>query len=392
MNTAVDFAAPRPPLWGRLPARLWPALDLAAAAVFAFLVLVTMTPDLAPVFLSPQHILPLGRLGRVMLAVLVAVPVLLARRAPVRALVAMLAFSVLAEFIQQRNWPTQLVAVVLVGLLAATRPRRTGVIAALATLAVWLGEWLVTIPWHPVEYGKTPTVGFAIALAWVVGNSIRQHRDYTEAVRVQAAASAVIAERLRIARELHDVVGHSIGIIAIQAGVGNRVIDTQPAEARNALRAIELTSRDTLHGLRRMLVALRRADAGQSGADPAPGLAELARLAAATTEAGVRVDVHWQGTPTPLSPEIDLAAFRIIQEAVTNVVRHSAAGACRVSVRYRDADLAVEILDDGPARTGGGPGGYGIAGMRERVGLLRGEFSAGPRPAGGFRVAAVLPR
>lgn len=390
----MDYAAPRPPLWGRLPAQVRSALETGAAIMYAALVYVTMPPYATPDFLRTHELLPLTHFTQGVLATVVAAPLLWARRAPAPVLGLMLCISVLAGLLQLRTWPLQLVAGVLVGFLAISRTRRVSVVAALATFTVWLGQWLAASPWHAVYSGKTLTLLLAVVATWVIGNSIRQRREYTEAVRVQAAASAVIAERLRIARELHDVIGHSIGIIAIQAGMGGRVIDTQPVEARNALRAIELTSRETLHGLRRMLVALRRADADPADTDPAPGLGELDGLAATTIQAGVRVDVHRQGTPTPLPPDIDLSAFRIIQEAVTNVVRHSAARTCRVSVDYRETGVAVEVVDDGPQRHGTGTGGagYGIAGMRERVGLLHGEFSAGPRVEGGFRVAAVLPR
>jgi signal transduction histidine kinase len=279
---------------------------VGATILFATLVYVTKPLYLTPAFLPTHEFVALTGVVRAGLALLAAAPVLAARRAPVRALGLILLLSIAASLFQQRTWPLQFAAGTLVGLIAVTRERRVSVLAALATLAVWLGQWLVSTLGNGVDYGQAFTLVLAVAVAWVVGHSIRQRRDYTETVREQAAASAVITERLRIARELHDLIGHSIGIIAIQAGMGNRVIDTQPAEARKALQAIELTSRDTLHGLRRMLVALRRADAGPSGTDPAPGLADVARLAATTTEAGVRVDVHWHGSPALLPPDIDL--------------------------------------------------------------------------------------
>jgi signal transduction histidine kinase len=167
------------------------------------------------------------------------------------------------------------------------------------------------------------------------------------------------------------------------------VIDTQPAEARNALDAIEATSRDTLSGLRRMLTALRKDDPGTAPLGPVPGLNELDRLAEATKDAGVRIDVQTKGTPRPLPSDVDLSAYRIVQEAVTNVVRHAGTDNGRVTIDYRDDELAIEIEDDGH---GGMVGtGYGLVGMRERVALLRGEFAAGPRPEGGFRVAARIP-
>ncbi|MBZ4321019.1 hypothetical protein JNW98_16870 [Streptomyces sp. SCA2-4] len=266
------------------------------------------------------------------------------------------------------------------------------------------------------------------------------------------------------------MVAHSVGIIAIQAGVGSRVIETQPAEAREALRAIEATSRETLAGLRRTLVSLRqargddRAESERAPLAPAPGLADLERLAAATADAGVRVDLRWDGERRPLPADLDLSAYRIVQEALTNVVRHAGTGWCRVTVGYGVEELSVEVVDDGRggsfggssggvtgvagagglggagvvcgteglgggggvdgvAGAGGGGGGggidgfgggggaggvcgsagapavpgstptrgFGLVGMRERVGLLGGRLSAGPRPEGGFRVAARLP-
>ncbi|QXJ21300.1 sensor histidine kinase [Actinomadura graeca] len=233
----------------------------------------------------------------------------------------------------------------------------------------------------------------ALVAAWTVGGSARERRQHAAEMAARATSQAVAAERLRIARELHDMVAHSIGVIAIQAGVGSRVLDTRPGEARNALDAIEATSRETLSGLRRMLGALRHADPGPGSAaplDPAPGLADLGRLVAATGDAGVAVDLRWHGERRPLPPDIDLSAFRIIQEALTNVVRHAGTRDCEVRVGYRDEELTVEVLDDGrgPAATGGG---FGLVGMRERAGLLKGDLTAGPRPGGGFRVAARLP-
>jgi signal transduction histidine kinase len=189
------------------------------------------------------------------------------------------------------------------------------------------------------------------------------------------------------------MVAHSIGIIAIQAGMGSRVIATQPAEAGNALAAIEATSRQALAGLRQMLSALRNAESGAPASaplHPAPGLADLDRLAATTLDAGVRVDVRWRGDRRPFPAEVDLSAFRIVQEAVTNVVRHACTGHCQVTIDCRDEELAIEVTDAG---RGGviASTGYGITGMRERAALLGGQLTAGPRPGGGFRVVASLP-
>ncbi|WP_344343191.1 sensor histidine kinase, partial [Kitasatospora putterlickiae] len=232
-------------------------------------------------------------------------------------------------------------------------------------------------------------------IAWLVGRSAHRSREHAEALSARAASQAVTAERLRIAREMHDTVAHSIGIVALQAGAARRVIDTRPDRAREALGEIESAGRETLAGLRRMLGALRQAD-DPGSAEPAtallrpPGLADLDRLTSVTTAAGVRVDVRWHGERRPLPAEIDLAAFRIIQESVANVVRHAAAPSCRIVLDHRPTELAIEVTDRGRGHGTTAPGaGFGLAGLRERVALLHGEFAAAPCPGGGFRVAAL---
>jgi signal transduction histidine kinase len=288
--------------------------------------------------------------------------------------------------------------------MAATRTRRvslTGVVMAGAGLPFLVLLFPPPELFPPNGRSGTPVPLITIAvplvmiIAWLIGNSIRQARARSELVRAQAAAQTVMAERLRIARDLHDIVAHSIGVIAIQAGSGRSVCDANPAEARDALAAIEATSREALSGLRRMMTGLRRADEpgsgpGQAPLGPAPSLADIDRLAAMTLEAGVRVDVNWHGSRESLPPDIDLSAFRIIQEAVTNVVRHAGTDQCLVSVSRQDGQLSIEVTDSGHGGSAAGTG-YGIIGMRERAALLGGDFSAGPRPGGGFRVAARLP-
>ncbi|QGV81916.1 sensor histidine kinase [Streptomyces ficellus] len=304
------------------------------------------------------------------------------------------------------------VAVNLVlGFVVATCGRRAAVAAVAAAFAVQL------LGIGAFARGDALTVNGVIALLAMVASCTvgllgRERREHAVALRSQEVAEAVTAERLRIARELHDMVAHSIGIIAIQAGAGSRVIAKRPEEAAEALRAIEATSREALSGLRRTLVALRRTDAEPAGAGagasgaagagagaaggaplaPSPGLADLDRMVAATMEAGVRVEVQRAGEQRPLPPDLDLAAYRIVQEALTNVVRHAGAGWCRVTVGYEDEELVVEVVDDGRGAPVDAPAhGFGIVGMRERAGLLHGRLSAGPRPGGGFRVAARLP-
>jgi signal transduction histidine kinase len=335
---------------------------------------------------------------------------LLVRRWALAALAVLLAGSVASMV--AHPWPSSALLVVLavaVGLeicyIAATRSRGVSVTAAAMACAALLIPVLAVPSLAALRGGtlgsagpSTATIVIALVtiIAWLIGHSIRQAQARAELVRVQAAAQATMEERLRIAREVHDMVAHSIGIIAIQAGSGRSVFDARPDEARDALAAIEATSRETLSGLRRMMTGLRRAETEPGSwlapPGPSPGLADIDRLAATALDAGVRVevDMDWRGSREPLPADIDLSAFRIIQEAVTNVVRHARTDQCRVSIGQQDGQLSIEVTDSGCG--GSAPGtGYGITGMRERVALLGGDFSAGPRPGSGFRVAARLP-
>ena len=340
---------------------------------------------------------------------------ILLRRMPLMALALTLAGLVATSLAPKTEIPASALQVVVAcaaGLeicyLAATRTRKASV-AGVAMAGVGLPILILNLPSPnpPLPPNGTsglpvPLVTIAVPLvmiiAWLIGNSIRQAQARAQLVRAQAAAQTAMAERLRIARELHDMVAHSIGIIAIQAGSGRSVFDARPAEARDALTAIEATSRETLSGLRRMMTGLRRAEPGsgpgQAPLDPAPGLADLDRLAAMTLEAGVQVEVEWLGSRDPLPADIDLSAFRLIQEAVTNVVRHAGTKRCLVWIDQQDGYLSIEVTDSGRGGPATGPAagtGYGITGMRERASLLGGDFSAGPRPGGGFQVAARLP-
>jgi signal transduction histidine kinase len=333
----------------------------------------------------------------------------LLRRMPLMALAVTVAGSVAPSLAPPEQIPAssfQVVAACVAGLevcyMAATRARRVS-LTAVAVAGAGLPILVLEFPLPdqlPNGRSGTPVpvitvlVPLVMIIAWLIGNSIRQARARTELVRAQAAAQAVLAERLQIARELHDIVAHSIGVIAIQAGSGRRVCDASPAEARDALAAIEATSRETLSGLRRMMTGLRHAGPGsgpgQAPLGPAPGLADIERLAAMTLDAGVQVEVEWLGSREPLPADIDLSAFRIIQEAVANVVRHAGTDRCLVWIDQQDGYLSIEVTDSG---RGGSPAGsgYGITGMRERAALIGGDFSAGPRPGGGFQVAARLP-
>lgn len=341
------------------------------------------------------------------LCVVLALPVLLMRRLPGAVFAAILGESVLGDFFGVRPWIVFVLLVVLGGYLAVRRPKAAAV-GSVAAVAAAFVENIDVYPGENVGDAAQWAGQFALwfAVAWVFGGVHRKRREYLGALHEQTEARVVMAERLRIARELHDSVAHSIGIITVLSGAAARVVETKPEQTRQALTGIETTSRETLLELQRMLGALRRAEPDDAMPQAAPlapagSLADVPQLAERAAGAGVRVQVTWQGERRPLPPEIELSAFRIIQESVTNVVRHSGARTCRVAVGYEPERVTIEVVDDGDDGLGGpgrprpsaaaGGSGFGLLGMRERVTLLSGQFSAGRRPGGGFRVAARLP-
>lgn len=393
-------ATPPLSLLKRLPPGVWTALAWCAGVVFTFLIRVRLPgeegPDVTGGILFHQW----NGLKYLALATVLALAGSgLLRRTPLSALTLLLTASVIATFpLSVGEIPlAQFLAIdVALYFIAATGPRRTGIAAVGLSLAVLAG-YVVTrllLGWG-VGTSAELAVAMTAAIAWLIGNSVHQAHTYAERLRAQAATQAVTAERLRIARDLHDSVAHSIGVIALQAGAARRVIDTQPVHAREALEAIETAGRQTLSGLRHMLGALRQAEPDQAPEtaplDPGPGLAHVDRLAATTTAAGVRVDVRWRGEMRPLPPDIDISAYRVIQEALTNVVRHAGTDSCQVSIDRWAEEICIEVLDNGPGHGSTAGSGYGLIGLRERVTLLHGEFSAEPRSEGGFRVAARLP-
>ncbi|MFE9661236.1 histidine kinase [Streptomyces sp. NPDC005955] len=267
----------------------------------------------------------------------------------------------------------------------------------------WAGHLLVShagTRWlPPTGDAAAPWSSEVIIGAWLVailavselGRVRREQWHRERAERRAAAHRRADEERLRIARELHDVLAHSISVINVQAGVGLALLDSDPEQARTALTTIKGASKEALGEVRQVLDALRTP--GTAPLAPAPGIDRLPELAEQAARAGLAVEVTTEGTPRPLPPGTDLAAFRIVQEALTNVVRHSGSRRARVLVRYGDdRHLLLLVDDDGPATAAeAGGSGNGLAGMRERAAALGGTIEAGARPDGGFRVGADLP-
>jgi signal transduction histidine kinase len=493
----VPAARQRPPLTKRLSPRHWAALDYVVGAVFGLILFRTIEHGVVRVIESPYGVVgnrPLSLTGplAIFLVMVTVVAVGMRRRRPAFMLGVLLVGSVIVTTLigpASGSLTYFLPVAYVLYLVAATYERRQAAVRVLVAVFATLLADAVLI--RLTGGGFIPSGGLVVALcviiAWFTGYIVRQRRRYAIRLQDEAASKAVAQERLRIARELHDVVAHSMSVIAVQAGYGQYVIDTQPADARNALGAIQATSREALDEMRRMLGALRQADetdqrdqaargagdgspaaggrpaaAGMRGAAdsevggsyggggsygsggsaplfPAPGLADLDRLLSRTASAGVRVDVTRCGQPRELPASIDLSAYRIVQEALTNVVKHARTSSCQVLVGYGHDELILEVTDNGaglPAMAGAGishhrsalaggsagdaglgaggttllamdgmPGwnapdelpcdiggsGHGIIGMRERVSLLGGEFSAGPLPGYGFQVSAHIP-
>jgi signal transduction histidine kinase len=389
---------PRLPLLKRVPPGLWTALAWFVAAVQPIVKYVVLPPRQEYSLSYPRDglDLPQARALLVLAAALVVAGSALLRRRTTVGYGLVIAATVVstAAWRQDGIPPFQFLATdVALCYVASTQPRRSSITAAAGTLGVLTGYLVMRlITGGDLTTAAETFLALTVAIAWLIGNSTSQARAHTQQLHAHAAEQAVTAERLRIAREMHDMVGHSISIIALQAGAAVRVAETQPDRAREAMRTVEKTGRETLSGLQCMLGTLRETDHEHAPLRPAAGLADVEQLAATTTaSAHVHVRVWWKGTRRPLPADIDLAAFRIIQESVTNTVRHSGADSCQVSIGYRVDELAIEIRDRGNGAGAGSGTGYGLAGIRERVALLHGDLTAGPHPAGGFLVAARLP-
>ncbi|MFC4119000.1 sensor histidine kinase [Nonomuraea zeae] len=245
-------------------------------------------------------------------------------------------------------------------------------------------------PHWPVEIGA---ICLLLATGWAVGTAVRWKRDTTARLVRHLSEAAVADERRRIARELHDVIGHSMSLIAVKATVANHVADARPQEVRAALTVIEQTSRSTLTEIHRVLGLLRSDGDLQEANVPVPGMADLPELASDARSAGIEVDLTVREEAAP-PPAVAVSVYRIVQQALTNVITHAGPTRCSVTVDIDGRAAVIEVVDDGP-RHGRPPradrNGHGLIGMRERAKLYGGTFSAGSRPEGGFRVAARLP-
>jgi signal transduction histidine kinase len=383
----------------RAPARRWVADALLAALVGAVNLAVAVTSDTAGTGRTPWR--PLDALGYLLLA-LGPLALVARRRWPLGVLAVVEAASLAYSARTYPEGGTGLAVFVALYTVAAMEQRRL-VVAAAAAVTVALAVVTELTFYRETMFEGEPLYGAVVMLAAVfLGEAVRNRRAYVaelrdraeraERTREEEARRRVDEERMRIARELHDVVSHSIGVISVQAGVAAHLLERRPDKAGEALATIRQASDEALDELHAMLGVLRQPD-GRAPLAPAPGLAQLDALVAMAEGAGLRVEVDASGA-AHLPPAVDLACYRIVQESLTNVVRHAGASSVTVTVAADGDTLVVEVTDDGPGAPGAGNGNgtrQGIVGMRERARALGGTLEAGPRPEGGFRVSARLP-
>jgi signal transduction histidine kinase len=325
--------------------------------------------------------LPLAfrRLAPVAVAVLVVVPTpLVAAFTPVRLLffAGFLPLIIVTYTLASRaRTPRSLafVALPFAGILAAELE-----VAEFRKPGEVVFDWL----WFSVAAG----IGLVVR-----ARSLRAERSESRVSALEFQRETVLREeRARIARELHDVIAHSVSVIVVQAGAAEPLVAEDPDEARESLRSIRSTASDALGEMRRLLGILRTSG-DELVLSPQPSVAQLEPLLAQTRQAGLEVELHIEGTSRPLPPGLDLAAYRIVQEALTNTRKHGRASRAAVALRYGPSALEVEVVDNGTAQAEAANGGHGLVGMRERVGLYNGVLDVGAHEDGGFVVRAVLP-
>jgi signal transduction histidine kinase len=401
---------PQPPLTYRITSRQWLAIDVAAA----LLTMVVMTFGLR-VLHGPRFVVPTPDVA--VATVAATLPVAVRRLWPVPVLAVVTVAVAYLTAMGRAPLTTDLMLGMASYMVAVRLPRTPAVIALVAAEAAILAGLLTASVTAHAETVMLHSM-LAAAAMWFVGAGVRERRRYRAGVAEQAerqqrdeterARHALQEERLRIARELHDVLAHSLSVVTVQAGVGRRVGATQPAEALRALRTVEEASRAALDELRRVLSLLRSddepAETGHPGEPglalaPVPGLTDLDGLTTLVEKAGTPVRVDLTGDVASVPPAAGLTAYRIVQEALTNVVRHAPGATATVRVSIVPGGVRIRVTDTGPPAgpvtaaeaVGAVTPGHGIVGMRERAAIFGGTLAAGPVSGGGFQVAAFLP-
>jgi signal transduction histidine kinase len=384
----------------RLVKRLWP---LARRYWFDALILAGLGLALAgSVVGQGQTDGPTGPLWFDVLAVVAIITPLFARRrfplgAPVTVGVAVVLTSFVDERLVRFDFITFLAgcsAVFLMGLLRQRSQAVAGLVLAVGVEALvafrdplgTFDDFIAT----SIVFGIVWTIAFAFGRKFEEADEAKERAARAEREREERARAAVTEERARIARELHDVVGHSVSVMTVQASAVRRLLRPEQLREREALLVVEQTGREALAEMRRMVGVLRRPEEAPALA-PQPSLQRLEKLVEQAREAGLTVELRIEGDPLPLPSGVDLTAYRLVQEGLTNALKHARAERAHVLVRYSAGDIEVIVSDDGRGAGSGDGGGHGLVGMRERVAVYGGELEAGPRPEGGYRLRARLP-
>ncbi|WP_188111347.1 sensor histidine kinase [Nocardioides antri] len=322
-------------------------------------------------------------------ALAMTVPQLWGERRPVLVAAIVLGAWLLQALVGRWGWAlepqSELLPVCLVfWSLGAYLPRRQAVWSCVVALAAVTAH-------SPFDMAVLGPLMVGVFAGGRLMHSREQLARQLEAERAHAERYAVAEERTRIARELHDAVGHAISLMTIQAGAERLALGDDRPETARVLTQIERTGRQTMQEMRRLLGVLRTEDE-EPDLSPQPGLAQIPALAERMRPIGLRVDVETEGEPRPVSPGVDISAYRVVQEALTNVLKHADGRRSRVRIRYLPHSVELEVTDDGrAAHAAQNGGGHGLAGMRERVSLYGGTLEAGPVPDGGWRLLARLP-
>ncbi len=371
----------------------WPEAAVVVAALASVVVVVVRqdsanAPETSPVFAAP-------------LAVAVVLPLLARRRWPFAAAALVWVLGSAISFIDNQlvsstgtTLAAGIAAAFILGNLRDARQSRVGLLIVLA------GAYIViyNAPDSGVAgYIITPAL---FAMGWLSGFALQQRGARAEAAELHAARlardreeatrAAIADERARIARELHDALGHSVSVMTIQASAVRRMLKPGQEKERDALLAVEQTGREALVEMRRLVGILRVAEDAPE-LEPPPGVDQVSRLVEQARVLGLAVELHVEGKPAPLPPGIGLTAYRLVQEGLTNARKHSDASHTEVRLRYEADGLEVEVCDNGKGAEAVDEGGHGLTGMRERVSIYGGEFEAGPRAEGGYRLRARLP-
>ena len=337
------------------------------------------------------------------LAVATALTLCLRRLYPVIVLAITVGTTAFFVWVYRGYWPYA--ALIAFYSLAAHSPRRRAIVAGAAGLLALAVPTAHSIHnWEPVTWGKfTLVVGRLAPLvaAWLLGAYLRTRREYLRVVEDRAmqlereqqanARRAAAEEQARIAREVHDVVAHNLSVIIVQATAADTVFTTDPEDAQRAVRTIGTTARQALDELRRVLGVVRTGEERSPEFPPQPSLARLDELLEQVSAAGLDVDLETSGEPRELTPALELSVYRIVQEALTNTLRHGDAKHATVALRFDAEAVDVEIIDDGTSTSTANGSGQGLIGMRERAAAFGGRVEAGRSAHGGFRVAARLP-